>query len=66
MVGRDTSRVKKFNKKEVLGEETKFQVMLPELHTVLRVRGSFTDDQRLMVSNLLYQKAEPACWSVIG
>ncbi len=55
LVGGDASRVKKFyEKEEVLEEGMKFQIMLPELRSILHVRGSFTDDQRLMVSNLLY------------
>ncbi len=58
LVGGDASRVKKLNKKEeVLEEEMKFQIMLPELRSILRVRGSVMEGQRLMVSNLLYWRA---------
>ncbi len=55
---------KKFRKKEVIQEE--FQVMPPELRSILRARGSFTDDQRLVVSNLVYWRAQPACWFGFG
>eukprot|EP01084_Bolivina_argentea_P281699 482023_1 len=56
LVGGDASRVKKLNKKEeVLEEEMKFQIMLPELRSILRVRGSFTEGQRLMAWQVLLQ-----------
>ncbi len=45
-VNQDVLKLKKSRKKE---EELKFQVTMQELLPILRVRGSFTNDQRHMV-----------------